>query len=138
LHTPFNEPKLTPIQPNRFSETYGTIEVFPEFTAGLADLDGFSHIILIYWLHLSKDFNLIVIPYSDDTQHGLFSTRAPRRPNPLGLSIVGLENVDGNILMIKGIDMVNDSPLLDIKPYFPQLDSVTEFRIGWYERKSSR
>lgn len=131
IHTPFKQPKGTPIQPKRSGGAEGTIEVYPEFEAGLADLDGFSHITIIYYLHLSKGFELSVVPYLDTHKRGLFATRAPRRPNPLGISTVRLEKVDGCILHIKDVDMIDGTPLLDIKPYVPVFDETTEYRLGW-------
>jgi tRNA (adenine37-N6)-methyltransferase len=131
IHTPFKQPKGTPIQPKRSGGAEGTIEVYPEFEAGLSDLDGFSHISLIYYFHLSKGFELSVVPYLDTHKRGVFATRAPRRPNPLGFSTVRLEEVDGCVLHITDVDMIDGTPLLDIKPYVPVFDETTEYRLGW-------
>ncbi|MBU8933390.1 MAG: tRNA (N6-threonylcarbamoyladenosine(37)-N6)-methyltransferase TrmO [candidate division Zixibacteria bacterium] len=138
IHTPFVEPQGTPIQPQRSGEAKGTIEVFPEFVAGLADLDGFSHIILLYFMHLTDGFKLAVTPFLDDHPRGLFATRAPRRPSPIGLSVVRLEQIDGQELCIREVDMVDGTPLLDIKPYIPRFDDVSDIRIGWLEGKAKR
>jgi len=138
IHTPFYEPKGTPIQPDRSDGARGTVEVYPEYAGGLNDLDGFSHITLLYYFHLSKGFELEVIPYLDDQERGLFATRAPRRPNPIGLSVVKLDKIENNILYIINVDMIDGTPLLDIKPYVREFDAAEEFRIGWLEGKVSR
>jgi tRNA-Thr(GGU) m(6)t(6)A37 methyltransferase TsaA len=105
--------------------------VFPEYVEGLKDLDGFSHIILLYHFHLSKPSPLRVKPYMDDEAHGVFAMRGPSRPNPIGLSIVRLEAVEGNVLQIRDVDIVDETPVLDIKPYVPQFDARDVERIGW-------
>lgn len=138
IHTPFATPEGAPIQPDRSGSTRGTIEIRPEYAAGLRDLEGFSHIIVLYCFHLSHGFELEVVPYLDDQPRGLFATRAPRRPNPIGLSVVRLEWVRDNVLEIANVDMIDGSPLLDIKPYVPQFDRETEIRIGWLEGKAQR
>ena len=136
IRTPFKEPKGTPIQPIRSGGTKGKVEVYTEFARGLADLDGFSHVILLYCFHLSSGFNLMVTPYLDNQQRGLFATRAPRRPNPLGLSVLRLEQIEDNILFVEGVDMVDGTPLLDIKPYVPEFDSAQDIKIGWLKGKT--
>ncbi|KUH34766.1 tRNA-Thr(GGU) m(6)t(6)A37 methyltransferase TsaA [Thermococcus celericrescens] len=134
IHSPFNEPKGVPIQPSAAKGVRGTVEVFPEYAPGLEDIEGFSHIILIYHFHLAKPGKLLVRPYMDDEEHGVFATRAPSRPNPIGLSIVRLIGVDGNVLHIEDVDIVDGTPLLDIKPYVPEFDIRTVERKGWLER----
>ena len=114
----------------------GTIELDPEYEGGLKDLEGFSHIILIYHFHLSTGFSLMVKPFLDDMLRGLFSTRAPRRPNPIGLSIVRLVKVEGPTLHIENVDIVDGTPLLDIKPYVPELDGIKAERTGWLSGKA--
>jgi tRNA-Thr(GGU) m(6)t(6)A37 methyltransferase TsaA len=114
----------------------GRIEVYPEFAAGLQDLDGFSHLILLYVFHQSNGYTLQVKPFLDDQVRGLFATRYPRRPNPIGLSIVRLLARQENILDIEGVDMLDGTPLLDIKPYIPDFDVRTESRSGWYETRN--
>jgi tRNA-Thr(GGU) m(6)t(6)A37 methyltransferase TsaA len=104
----------------------------------LKDLDGFSHITLLYHFHLSRGFDLTVIPYLDDKKRGLFATRAPRRPNPIGLSVVKLEKIEGNILHVINLDIIDGTPLLDIKPYVRDFDSAEDFRIGWLEGRIDR
>jgi tRNA-Thr(GGU) m(6)t(6)A37 methyltransferase TsaA len=135
INSPFKEPKGTPIQPKVGDEAEGTIEVFSEFTEGLKDLDGFSYIVLIYHFHRSskEKASLLVIPFMDDQYHGVFSTRAPKRPNSIGLSIVRLTKVEGSILHIKELDMLDQTPLLDIKPYTEAFDKRENIRIGWLE-----
>jgi tRNA-Thr(GGU) m(6)t(6)A37 methyltransferase TsaA len=136
IHSPFKEQKGTPIQPKRGKGVSGRIELYPEYKEGLDDLDGFSHIILIYHLHLSKNCSLKVIPYLDDVQRGLFATRAPRRPNPIGLSVVQLDKIEGATLHISDLDIIDGTPLLDIKPYVPDFDENESIKIGWLTGKS--
>jgi tRNA-Thr(GGU) m(6)t(6)A37 methyltransferase TsaA len=138
IHSPFKKPQGTPIQPGRSNGARGTVEVYPEYAAGLNDLDGFSHIILLYSFHLSKGFELQVIPYLDDQKRGLFATRAPKRPSPIGLSVVKLDKIDENILHVINIDIIDGTPLLDIKPYVPDFDSADNFRIGWLEGRINK
>ena len=136
IHTPFKTPKGTPIQPKGAQGAEGIVEVFPEYTQGLKDLEGFSHIILIYHFHLVRQTKLLVKPYMDNCEHGIFATRAPPRPNPIGLSVVRLIKVEGNKLYVKNIDVVDGTPLLDIKPYVPEFDTpLEEVKIGWLKTK---
>lgn len=107
------------------------MEVFEDYQAGLKDLDGFSHIILLYHFHAGEGYKLEVVPFLDDQSHGVFATRAPRRPNAIGLSVVRLVGVQGNILRIENVDILDGTPLLDIKPYVPSFDAATEVRTGW-------
>jgi tRNA-Thr(GGU) m(6)t(6)A37 methyltransferase TsaA len=130
--------KGMPIQPAGAKGIAGTIEIDPRYREGLADLDGFSHIILIYHFHLSEGYSLLVKPFLDENLRGVFSTRAPRRPNPLGLSVVRLVKVEGPTLYIENLDIVDGTPLLDIKPYIPDLDGVRAERIGWLSGKAGR
>ena len=134
IHSPFKELKGTPIQPAAAKGIDGTVEIFPEYAEGLKDLEGFSHIILIYCLHLSQKSSLKVKPYMDDQIRGVFSTRAPNRPNPIGISTVRLVKIKGNILHIRDIDIVDGTPLLDIKPYVPGFDGRNAIKIGWLEK----
>jgi tRNA-Thr(GGU) m(6)t(6)A37 methyltransferase TsaA len=131
VHSPFSEPKGTPIQPAAAKDVEGRVEIYAEFAEGLKDLEGFSHVYLIYHFHRSRRFSLTVTPFLDDTDRGVFATRAPARPNPIGLSIVRLVAVRGNILAIKDVDIVDGTPLLDVKPYVPAFDVITVERIGW-------
>ena len=114
------------------------MEVYPEYSAGLADLDGFSHIILLYWFHKSSQYTLTCRPFLDTQERGVFATRAPRRPNPIGFSIVELLNVESRILTVGSIDIIDQTPLLDIKPYLPEFDVREHVRIGWYEKAQNK
>ena len=134
IHTPFKEPKGVPIQPVAGEDIEGKVEILPDYVEGLKDLEGFSHIILIYHLHLSKKPSLLVKPYMDEKLRGVFATRAPSRPNPIGLSIVRLVKIKGNMVYIKDVDIVDGTPLLDIKPYVPEFDLREVNRIGWLEK----
>lgn len=136
IHSPFKELSGMPIQPAGAADVKGTVEVFEEFREGLKDLDGFSHLILLYHFHQSKGFDLTVVPFLDTETRGLFSTRAPRRPNPVGISIVQLDKVDGCVLHINNVDILDGTPLLDIKPYVPDFDEQTEVRTGWLDKTS--
>ena len=135
IHTPFKEPKGTPIQPTGARDIEGTVEVFPDYADGLRDLDGFSHLYLLFYCHLSKEHSLLVKPFLDDSLHGVFATRSPSRPNPIGLSIVRLTKIERNLLHIWDVDMVDGTPLLDIKPYIPDVDTREAVRIGWLEKR---
>jgi tRNA-Thr(GGU) m(6)t(6)A37 methyltransferase TsaA len=136
IRTPFTDTAQTPIQPAR-SQATGCVEVNPEYAEGLRDLEGFSHLILLYIFHLSTGYALHVKPFLDDQFRGLFATRYPARPNPIGLSVVRLLVRRGNQLDIEGVDMLDGTPLLDIKPYVPEFDVRTETRTGWYENRSA-
>ena len=135
IHSPFDEKEQMPIQASR-SKAIGRAELYPEFVEGLKDIDGFSHIILIYAFHSSSGYTLQIKPFLDDQERGLFSTRYPRRPNPIGLSIVRLLSREENSLTFAGADVLNGTPLLDIKPYVPDFDQQTDVRVGWYETRS--
>lgn len=123
-----------PIQPSAAQEIKGHILIYEEFAEGLDDLDGFSHIYLLYHLHLSSSYNLKVVPFLDDQLRGLFSTRAPRRPNPIGLSMVKLIGIEANRLEIENVDIIDGTPLLDIKPYIPDMDEADHCRVGWLSK----
>ena len=131
IHTSFIDKRDVPIQASRSTAT-GQVEVYSAYVAGLRDLDGFSHIILLYAFHRSVDYALSVTPFLDDQERGLFATRYPERPNPIGLSIVRLLAVHDQLLDIEGADMLDGTPLLDIKPYVPEFDVRTDVRTGWY------
>ncbi len=123
-----------PIQPTGAPDTAGRVVVLPEYAAGLQDLEGFSHIYLIYHFHRSRGCDLRPTPFMDDTPRGVFATRAPRRPNAIGLSVVGLDEVAGNVLRIRGVDVLDGTPLLDIKPHVKDFDTpVPPLRFGWLE-----
>jgi tRNA-Thr(GGU) m(6)t(6)A37 methyltransferase TsaA len=134
IHTPFKKREGMPIQPAGADGVHGTVEVFQEFTEGLQDLDGFSNIILLYHFHLSTEASLRVTPFMDSQPHGVFSTRAPKRPNPIGISVVKLIKIEGSILHVENVDIIDETPLLDIKPYVPEFDHFPVDRIGWLEK----
>lgn len=138
IHTPFKETAGMPIQPPGASGIKGTVEVFPEFSAGLKDIEGFSHIILIFYFDRSKDYKLQVSPFLEDDVHGVFAIRAPKRPNPVGISIVKLIKRENNILYIDNPDMLDGTPLLDIKPYIPDFDAYPEAVAGWQEKHKGK
>ncbi len=138
IHTPFKQRKGMPIQPSRGRGVRGTVEVAPEYADGLADLDGFSHVVLIYHFHRSRGFDLRVTPFLDTEKRGLFATRAPRRPNAIGLSVVRLLGIEGNRIAVQDLDILDGTPLLDIKPYVPEFDHRTEVREGWLESVKDR
>ena len=138
IHTPYKDLAGMPIQPAGAAGVKGCVEVFEEFRAGLKDLEGFSHIILLYEFHRSQGFKLDVIPFMDTESRGLFATRAPNRPNPIGLSIVKLDRVENGKLQIRNADILDGTPLLDIKPFVPEFDSPSDVRTGWLERVRNR
>lgn len=137
IHSPFTEKDKMPIQAAR-SQAIGLVEVYPEFAEGLKDIEEISHIHLLYVFHQSSGYVLQVKPFLDDREHGLFSTRYPCRPNPLGISIVKLLSRQENSLTIEGVDVLDGTPLLDIKPYVPDFDLRTDVRAGWYETRSKK
>jgi tRNA-Thr(GGU) m(6)t(6)A37 methyltransferase TsaA len=134
IHTPFKELENMPIQPSGAAGIRGTAELFPEFAEGLKDLDGFSHIVLLYRFHESRGYKLMVTPFLDSEPRGVFATRAPKRPNPIGLSIVSLVQIRGSSLELENVDILDGTPLLDVKPYVPEFDHQENCRIGWLEQ----
>ena len=137
IHSPFDEVAGMPIQASR-SQAVGQVEVFPEYAAGLQDIEELSHLILLYVFHRSEGYELLIKPFLDNKLHGLFATRYPFRPNRLGLSIVRLVERRDNVLHVEGIDVLDGTPLVDIKPYVPDFDAQTGVRVGWYETRSNR
>ncbi len=133
IHSPYHAGQ-TPYQ-GCGREEIGEVEVFEQFAEGLTDIEGFSHIVLIYWLHKSKGYSLMVRTPWDTKPHGLFTTRSPNRPCPLGLSVVRLVAREKNILKVKDLDAIDGTPLLDIKPYVPTIDKKSDIKIGWLEKK---
>ena len=134
IHTPFTNLEGMPIQQTGAAGVKGTVEVFEKYCPGLKDLEGFSHIILMYYFHGSSGFNLSVIPFLDLQPRGLFATRAPKRPNPIGLSVVQLDKIENGVLYVQNVDILDSTPLLDIKPYVPEFDAPKKVRIGWLEK----
>jgi tRNA-Thr(GGU) m(6)t(6)A37 methyltransferase TsaA len=131
IHTPFVHSEGTPIQGALRLDLEARVEVFPQYEKGLKDIDGFSHLILLYHFHLTEGYSLVACPFLDNTPRGIFSIRGPRRPNPIGMTIVNLLRVEDNILDVAGVDMVDGTPLLDIKPYFPDVDAHLSCQTGW-------
>ena len=136
IHSPFQQREGMPIQPAGAGGVRGAVEVFEEFRAGLADLEGFSHIIVLYHFHRSEGFDLEVAPFMDSQTRGVFSTRAPRRPNGIGISVLRLLAVQDGVLEVENIDVLDGTPLLDIKPFVPQFDAASDVRTGWVESSS--
>ncbi|MGN0093325.1 MAG: tRNA (N6-threonylcarbamoyladenosine(37)-N6)-methyltransferase TrmO [Methanobrevibacter sp.] len=141
IKTPFDKPQGMPIQPTGAKGVKGEIVLDKKYLDGLKDLEEFSHLILIYHLHLTNGNALQVKPFMDNTLHGVFATRSPKRPNNIGLSTVKLDSIEDNIVHISNIDVVNGTPLLDIKPYVPQLFEdtlVDDIKIGWFEKNHKK
>ncbi len=134
IYSPFDDIEGMPVQPTGAENVKGRIEVLPKYSEGLKDLDGFSHIVLLFHLHEVRDSKMIVTPFLDTEQRGVFATRSPKRPNSIGLSVVKLIGVEQNTLHIENVDILNQTPLLDIKPYVPEFDRPLEFRLGWLEK----
>jgi tRNA (adenine37-N6)-methyltransferase len=137
IHSPFTEKDKMPIQASR-SQAIGVVEIYLEFADGLNDIEALSHIYLLYAFHQSLGYKLQVKPFLDDQEHGIFATRYPYRPNPIGISIVKLLSRKENTLTVEGIDTLDGTPLLDIKPYVPDFDLRTDVRVGWYETRSKK
>jgi len=131
IHTGFRDKAEAPIQGVFARAAKGVVEVFPEYADGLKDIEGFSHIILIYHFHLADGYSLVSMPFLEEEQHGIFAIRHFKRPNPIGLSIVRLESVRGNKLEISEVDIIDGTPLLDIKPFVPQFDNRPDAKSGW-------
>ncbi|OGX17883.1 MAG: tRNA (N6-threonylcarbamoyladenosine(37)-N6)-methyltransferase TrmO [Omnitrophica WOR_2 bacterium RBG_13_44_8b] len=134
IYTPYKEPKGIPIQGKFKKDVKGTIRLFPEYQAGLKDVEGFSHLILIYYFHRSHEERLAGKPFLEDEEHGIFAIRSPHRPNHIGFSIVKLEKVNGFSLTFSEVDMLDGTPLLDIKPYIAHFDSRRRVKNGWIEK----
>lgn len=138
IHTPFETPRGIPIQGALRPDIKAEVEIFSAFQPGLKDVEGFSHLILLYYFHQVKGFSLQTKPFLDTIPRGVFSIRGPRRPNPIGMTIVKNLGVKENIIKIAGVDMVNGTPLLDIKPYFPGIDSHPHVKTGWMKDKMKK
>ena len=141
VRTPFTETSQIPKGPDAKHDAEGIIEVDPAFEAGLQDIEGFSHLYVLWHFHRTDGYDLVAHPPSDDRPHGVFATRSPRRPSPIGLTVVRLVRREGRRLFVQGVDMLDGTPVLDIKPY---LSSVPEDQLerGWLaeaeKRRSSR
>jgi len=134
--SPYTEIKGMPIQPIGAEDIEGSIEILPEFSAGLQDLEGFSHVYVLYHLHQIEGYDLMIKPFLDTKRHGVFATRSPKRPNPIGLSVMRLIRVNGVYVFLKGIDVLDKTPVIDIKPYVADFDRCDADRFGWFEGKS--
>lgn len=136
IRTPFTGSAGSPIQPKFAAGIEGRIEVFEEFREGLHDLDRFERIWIVFWCDRAKPYRLKIVPYRDTVKRGLFSTRSPSRPNPIGISVVKLveTNIGEGILAVDGVDMLDRTPLLDLKPYVPEFDSFPDSKAGWLNR----
>jgi tRNA-Thr(GGU) m(6)t(6)A37 methyltransferase TsaA len=133
IHTPHKEPKGIPIQGRFKKGVKGTVRLFRHYQAGLKDIQGFSHLILIYYFNRSKEERLTGKPFLEDKEHGIFAIRSPHRPNHLGFSIVKLEKVEGNVISFSEVDILDNTPLLDIKPYVKHFDFRKNVRSGWID-----
>lgn len=131
IYTPYRRIQDMPIQPSGALKVRGKLVLNPELLAGITDLEGFSYVYLIYHFHQVQNSELIVTPFLDKKPHGVFATRAPKRPNPIGLSIVKLISIEENILIVENVDMLDGTPILDIKPYVPAFDQHTQVKVGW-------
>ena len=138
IRSPFHGPEGTPIQPAAAEGVAGRVELLSRYAGGLQDLDGFSHILLLYYCHRAGPPSLRVRPFLDDHEHGVFATRAPARPNAIGLSVVRLVGIEGSVLEVRDLDILDGTPLLDIKPYVPAFDVRRSARAGWLEDRLDR
>jgi tRNA-Thr(GGU) m(6)t(6)A37 methyltransferase TsaA len=138
IRSPFQDIQGMPIQPAGAKGIQGTIEVNIEYLQALQDLEGFSHIILLYHFHQVKKVELMVTPFLDNNPHGILSTRAPSRPNPIGHSVVRLVSREEHILHIEDVDILDKTPLLDIKPYVPKFDHREVEGLGWLETNHNK
>jgi len=137
IYSPFDELEGMPIQPVGANGIKGEIHLNRDLVGGLKDLKDFSHLTLIYHLHKAKGYSLEVKPFLDNEHHGVFATRSPKRPNPIGISVVELNSIEDNVIHISNLDILNGTPLLDIKPYVPQLyeETCKDLKVGWFEEK---
>ena len=136
FRSPYLEIKGMPIQSIGATGVEGIIEVLPEFREGLKDLEGFSHVYVLYHLHEIVGYDLVVKPFLDTDQHGIFATRSPKRPNPIGLSVMRLKSVTESSIILEGVDVLDKTPVIDIKPYVADFDRCDADRFGWFEGKS--
>lgn len=137
IYTPFKELENMPIQPKGASNTIGKLIIDQKYADGLKDLDGFSHIYLIYHFHKANRTELVTTPFMDSVPRGIFSTRSPLRPSHIGISITKIISIQDNIVTIEGIDILNETPLIDIKPYIPEFESVVDVKTGWMNKNDT-
>ena len=140
IYTTFEKIEGMPIQPTGAKGIKGTIVIKEKYIDGLKDLEHFSHINILYILHKIEDYLLEVKPFMDNKTHGIFATRSPKRPNRIGSSVVKIDKIEGNTIYISNVDILNGTPLIDIKPYVPQLyeDTIDELKIGWFEKNHKK
>lgn len=140
IYTEFKKIEGMPIQPTGAKGVKGTIKIKDKYVDGLKDLEEFSHINILYLLHKVEGYLLEVKPFMDDNTHGVFATRSPKRPNRIGSSVIKIDKIEGNTVYVSNIDVLNETPLLDIKPYVPQLyeDTIEELKIGWFEKNHNK
>jgi tRNA-Thr(GGU) m(6)t(6)A37 methyltransferase TsaA len=138
VHSSFKQQDGTPVQPIYASGAEGSLELDPAYAGALKDLEGFERIWVVYHLDRAGPYQPLVVPYLDDTRHGLFATRAPSRPNPIGISVVTLVSVKENRVEVRGLDILDETPLLDIKPYVPEFDAVFPSRAGWFDASRTK
>lgn len=138
VHSPFKSINGMPIQPVGAAAAAGVIEIHPPLQGGLKDLEGFSHIIVLYHFHRASGYSLLVKPFLDKTERGVFATRAPKRPNPIGFSVLKLTGVEANIIHVENLDILDGTPVLDIKPYVPKFDAWAADRTGWFAGKAEK
>lgn len=134
MHSPHKIIENIPIQPVGAKGIKGEIEIYPEFKDGLKDLEGFSHIYLLYHFHKAEGYSLQVKPFLDDELHGVLATRAPKRPNGIGLSVLKLTGIENNIVYVENVDVLDGTPILDIKPYSSKFNAVENEKSGWLEK----
>jgi tRNA-Thr(GGU) m(6)t(6)A37 methyltransferase TsaA len=138
VRSPYKNLKEIPHQPHYAKDITGQVEIFPEYEPGLKDLDGFSHLILVCHFHMSSEFRLQVVPSGETEIRGLFSTRSPNRPNPVGISIVRLKKIEKNILLISDLDILDGTPIIDLKPYVSEFEKLSDVRNGWNDVMKKR
>ncbi|TKB07275.1 tRNA (N6-threonylcarbamoyladenosine(37)-N6)-methyltransferase TrmO [Desulforhopalus sp. IMCC35007] len=136
FRSPYSDVKGMPIQPVGGTDVEGRIELLPEYQQGLMDLEGFSHVIILSHLHKINGYDLVVKPFLDTKRHGIFATRSPKRPNPIGFSVMRLKYVTPTYIAVEGVDVLDGTPVLDIKPYVSDFDQCNADRFGWFEGKS--
>jgi tRNA-Thr(GGU) m(6)t(6)A37 methyltransferase TsaA len=138
VRSPFTAVEGMPIQPSRARDVEGTLEIDPEFHAGLKDLDGFSHILLVCHLHRVSGSELTVVPFLDTEPRGIFATRAPKRPNAIAISVLRIKSVSDGRVQVLDVDLLDGTPILDVKPYVPEFDARVDARIGWYAQAARK
>lgn len=137
IRSPFKKKEDAPYQ-GRFAEEASEIEIYPEFEAGLKDIESCTHLIVLYWMHEAKRDVLLTQTPHDTEVHGIFATRSPNRPNPIGLSVVELLDREGRLLRVLGLDAIDETPVVDLKPYSAELDAIPHAKIGWFEKAKRR